>query len=147
MSEQLTCITCPLGCRLTVERGSAEPGGAATPVAVGAAAEPELTVTGNRCARGVRYAREELLAPKRVVSATAALAGGPGEAEARLGRLGSVSRVPVRTSAAFPKGEVALILEAIYSLRVALPVRRGDVLISDFGGSGIDVIATRTVVE
>lgn len=142
MSERLTCITCPLGCELTVERDSgASPDGASPS---GGPDGAGLTVTGNRCARGVKYAREELLAPKRVVSATAALAGESGPE--RLGRLGTVSRVPVRTSAAFPKGQVGAMLEAIYGLRVSLPVRRGDVLIRDFDGSGVDVIATRTIL-
>ena len=54
MTDKLICITCPLGCRLEAERG----------------ADGELLVSGNHCPRGARYAREELLAPKRVVTAT-----------------------------------------------------------------------------
>jgi CxxC motif-containing protein len=56
-----------------------------------------------------------------------------------------VSRLPVRTSVPFPKNDVPALLEAIYALRVALPVARGDVLIKDYKGSGVDVIATRTL--
>jgi CxxC motif-containing protein len=59
MSEELICITCPLGCHLSIDRG---PGDA-------------LAISGNRCPRGVKYAEEELLAPKRVVSATARIEG------------------------------------------------------------------------
>ena len=54
MAEELICITCPLGCHLSVERR----------------ADGGLSVSGNRCPRGARYAEEELLAPKRVVTAT-----------------------------------------------------------------------------
>lgn len=124
MSEELICITCPLGCHLTVERNP----------------DNSLSVSGNRCPRGVKYANEELLAPKRVVSATAALIGG-----AELHELGAVARLPVRSTAPYPKQDVPALLAAIYALRIALPVHRGDILIKDFKGSGVDVIATRTL--
>ncbi len=124
MSEELICITCPMGCHLSIDRQS----------------DGSLAVTGNRCPRGVKYASEELLAPKRMVSATASVAGGG----SRHG-LGDIARLPVRSSAAYPKQEVPEMLAAIYALRVKLPVTRGDVLIHDFKGSGIDVIATRTL--
>jgi CxxC motif-containing protein len=107
-------------------------------------ADGSLTVTGNRCPRGVKYANEELLAPKRVVSATAALSGGAACAENRQG-LCDIARLPVRSTAAYPKQGVLELLDAIYALRVELPVKRGDVLIRDFKGSGVDVIATRSL--
>jgi CxxC motif-containing protein len=129
VSEELICITCPMGCHLEVERLD----------------NGELAVTGNRCVRGVRYANEELLAPRRVVSATAALAGGAVAGAARLRDLAMVSRLPVRTSVPFPRNDVPGLLEAIYELKVELPVARGDVLIKDYKGSGVDVIATRTL--
>ncbi len=125
MSEGLVCITCPLGCHLDITRQ--EGGG--------------IAVSGNRCPRGVKYAEEELLAPKRMVSATARIN------PARLsGSLGSIARLPVRSTAAFAKENVMVLLDAIYALNVELPVRRGDVLIRDFQGSGVNVIATRTIL-
>ncbi len=117
MAEQLICITCPLGCRLEVERLPA--GG--------------LSVSGNRCTRGARYAEEELLAPKRVVTATCRALP-----EDRC-------RVPVRTAAPFPKEKAGDLIRLLYSLEVRLPVRRGDVLVPDALGTGIPVIATRTL--
>jgi CxxC motif-containing protein len=114
-----------MGCRLTVDRQQ----------------DGSLAVTGNRCPRGIKYANEELLAPKRVVSATATIQDdGAGERA-----LGEVSRLPVRSTAAYPKQDVPELLAAIYALRVRLPVSRGDVLIEDYKGSGVDVIATRTM--
>ena len=130
MSEELICITCPLGCHLSIDRLE----------------DGKLAVSGNRCPRGIRYANEELLAPRRVVSATAALDASSRKAcDAEAHGLCDIARVPVRSSAAYPKEGVPELLAAIYALRVALPVRRGDVLIPDFKGSGVDVIATRTL--
>jgi CxxC motif-containing protein len=123
MSEELICITCPLGCHLSIDRGPGD----------------ILAVSGNRCSRGVKYAEEELLAPKRVISATARIVG------AILN--GSISRLPVRTSGPYPKDGVPEALKAIYALSVKLPVRRGQVLIKDLGGQGVDVIATRSLAD
>lgn len=128
MSEELICITCPMGCHLAVDKQ----------------ADGSLAVTGNRCPRGVKYANEEFLAPKRVVTATARLAGGAACLENHSG-LCDVVRLPVRSTAAYSKPGVLELLDAIYALRVELPVKRGDVLIKDFKGSGVDVIATRSL--
>ncbi len=123
MSQELICITCPMGCRL----------------AVAALDDGSLEVSGNRCARGIKYANEELLAPKRMVSATARIAGAGHEA------LDAVARLPVRTTVAYPKEGVPELLAAIYALEVKLPVKRGDALIKDFKASGVDVVAARTL--
>jgi CxxC motif-containing protein len=125
MSESLTCITCPLGCLLDVEREE----------------DGELRVSGNRCPRGAVYAREEFLSPRRTVTATCRL------------RLPSVTgaealstrRLPCRTRTAFPRERVGELLAAIYSLELSLPVQSGQILIKDALGLGIDVIATRSL--
>lgn len=120
--RELTCIVCPLGCRLTATE---EENGA-------------LTVSGNRCPRGAVYAEEEIRAPKRVVTATCRLAEGAGGHR-------PTRRVPVRGSAPCPREFVDELLRTIYALRVEPPVARGTVLLKDWQGRGIDVVATRTV--
>jgi CxxC motif-containing protein len=124
VSEELTCITCPMGCRLKIDR---LPGG-------------ELGVGGNRCPRGAVYAREELLSPKRTVTATARVRSSRAPGEDR-----GVRRIPCRSSAPCPKERVGELLKAIYALEAPLPVTRGDILIKDALGLGIDVVATRTL--
>ncbi len=119
--QEMTCITCPLGCRLSVTRIS----------------ESEIAVSGNRCARGEQYAKEEILFPRRVVTATCAVAGRKG--------IDSPSRVPVRSTAAFPKERVNELLAEIYRREITLPVERGQVVIADALGLGIDVIVTRSM--
>ena len=46
------CINCPRGCRLEVNKDE----------------KGEIMVTGYGCIRGVQYGKEELVAPKRVVT-------------------------------------------------------------------------------
>jgi CxxC motif-containing protein len=98
-------------------------------------AHGELAVSGNRCPRGAAYAREELLAPKRTVTATCRAHGGNT----------GTRRVPVKTTAAFPKDRVDELLTIIYQIEAELPVERGQVLLPDALDLGIDVVATRTV--
>ncbi len=129
MKTELTCITCPLGCSLSIERE----------------ADGSLTVSGNRCPRGIRYANEELLSPKRMVTATVRVLSGSGAGHDRLASELMHERLPVRTSAACPKELVPELLQELYKLTVNLPVRRGDALLSNWRGLGIDVLASRTL--
>lgn len=112
------CIGCPLGCRLEVD------------VAEGDIVE----IRGFECARGKRYARQEHTDPRRPLSSTVAISGG------------TLPRLPVRTADAVPKDVVERAAAALRNVRVHAPVRRGDVVLADVVGTGIDVIATRGMV-
>ena len=118
MSERiLTCIGCPMGCTLTatLENGTV------------------TGVTGNTCPRGDRYARKECVAPERTVTGTIRLQGG------------SLAVLPVRTAGPVPKEKVLEVADALRRLSVSAPVRMGDVLCEDIAGTGVRLIATRTV--
>jgi CxxC motif-containing protein len=116
MERKMVCISCPLGCRLTVTWSE----------------NSDVSVKGNRCAKGESYAREEILAPKRVVTATVPLL------EA------AIRRLPVRTSAALPKEHIPALLNEMYRLEVRAPVRRGQILLKDFQDTGVDLVAARS---
>jgi len=124
--RNLTCIVCPVGCSLVVEE--------AAEFAAQSSGET-LNVTGNRCQRGLVYAREEIRAPKRTVTATCDISGANH----------AIRRIPVKTTLPCPKEKIPALLRDIYQVKAELPVKRGDTLISDWMGLGIDVIATRTV--
>ena len=59
MEQLITCINCPVGCRMTV---NVEDG-------------KVVSVTGNSCKRGVTYAAQESIAPMRMVTAVVPVAG------------------------------------------------------------------------
>ena len=115
---KLTCIACPLGCSLTVEK-----------------LNNVITVSGNGCAKGEEYATEEILAPKRTVTATVALLGG------------ELARLPVRTDSALPKELIGHLLRELYGISVTAPVSLGDSVLIDFRGTGINLVATRRCAE
>ena len=117
--RSLTCIVCPIGCSLEADE---DPGGI-------------VSVTGNRCPRGEVYAQEELRSPKRTVTATCQI-----DREAA-----SVRRIPVKTAVPCPREKIPALLDDIYKLKVSPPVKAGDVLIKDWKGEGINVVATRTI--
>ena len=117
--REFVCIVCPVGCHLTVdfdERG-------------------EVTVSGNKCPRGETYAREEVLAPKRTVPATARVNGAVHR------------RVPVKTDGPLPVEHIDELLDRVYDLSLDPPVRLGDILIENVRETGINLVATRTVEE
>ena len=128
MSERaMVCISCPVGCRLTV-RWDGEVG-PASPNAV----EQSVEVEGNKCAKGEQYAREEILAPKRVVTATVRI------------RAGRAARLPVKTSGPLPREVIPALLDRIYRWELEPPLALGQKLMENIAGSGVDLVATRSV--
>jgi CxxC motif-containing protein len=115
--KELTCIVCPIGCQMTVEK---QPDGG-------------LKVTGNRCKRGAAYAAEEFNDPRRVITATAAVSNGV------------LGRVPVRSVGSVPVDRVAPFLAAIYELRLDAPIALGETVATDVASTGIDLVATMPV--
>ncbi|MCL2806094.1 MAG: DUF1667 domain-containing protein [Treponema sp.] len=111
--QNLICIVCPIGCSVDVD--------------------PEnMSVTGNRCSRGEVYAREEIRAPKRVVTATVSVTDS------------EIRRLPVKTSSPCLREKIPALLSDIYKVQISLPVKTGDVIIADWNGEGFDVVAART---
>jgi CxxC motif-containing protein len=109
-----------------------------------------LTVSGNRCNRGAAYAREEILAPKRTVTATCAVAeespdAGSAGAGRGLKRRSEYAprRVPVKTVKPCPKERIDELLQDLYHIRLSLPVKAGDTVIADWRNTGIQVVAVR----
>jgi CxxC motif-containing protein len=115
--DRLTCVLCPVGCELEV-RGDRS-------------GEPE--VLGNQCDKGIPFAVEETLHPKRNLATSVPVSG-------------TVAKmVSVRLSGCVPREMIFPILAEISRLRPEAPVLRGQILIADVLGTGVDVIATRTV--
>ena len=115
MTRELTCIGCPMGCELTVEVENGE----------------AVSVSGNTCKIGENYAKTEICAPVRTVTTTALTSEG--------------IPVPVKTAGNIPKGKIFDVVEEIKRTAVTLPVKLGTVVLADAAGTGVDVIATKTV--
>lgn len=119
MKRELVCISCPVGCRLEAEQ---HPDGS-------------LTVTGNRCPKGEDYAREEINAPKRIVTTTVKISGA--------GR----RRVPVRTDRPLPVGRIDALLTELHGMVLDPPIERGRTILSDFEKTGVNVTASLSMEQ
>jgi len=97
--------------------------------------EETLEVTGNRCPRGAVYGKKELTNPTRMLTSTV-------KTNARL-----QNRVSVKTSDEIPKGKIFEIMEALNQIEAKVPVKIGDVLHHNILDTGIDIIATTTLLD
>ena len=111
---ELTCIRCPMGCRVTaqVENGAV------------------VSVTGNTCRRGREYAMTEAVAPVRTVTSTVRARGGVRPV------------VAVKTVPEVPKDRTFDVLAAIRGVTAVAPVRIGDVLLRGVAGTDSDLVVT-----
>lgn len=117
--RKLTCISCPMGCPLTVEMEGDE----------------VISVTGNTCKRGEVYARKEVTDPTRIVTSTVKVIGG------------AADMVSVKTKEDIPKGKIFDCVKSLKGVEVKAPVHIGDVIVPNAGGTGIDIVATKNVKE
>ena len=115
----LVCIGCPLGCPLTVEMEGNE----------------VLSVTGNTCPNGDKYARKELTDPTRIVTSTVRVTGG------------TLAMVSVKTQSDIPKGKIFDCVKALQAIDVPAPVTIGQVILEDVAGTGVAVLATKNVAR
>ena len=106
---------CPQGCHLFVDE------------------ENDFAVTGNSCERGAEYGRTESMAPVRVLTSTVTCEGG------------AISRCPVKTKDAIPKGKIWEAEALVKQTSIKAPVQIGQVVIADIAGSGVDLIATKEI--
>lgn len=110
------CIGCPLGCRLEVEENEQH---------------EVVEVRGHNCKKGERFARQEHVDPRRMLTTTVAVHGG------------RLARLPVRTADTIPKDLVMPLCVALRSVEVEAPITIGEVVLPDALGSGVDVVASR----
>ncbi|HJB00948.1 MAG TPA: DUF1667 domain-containing protein [Candidatus Mediterraneibacter merdavium] len=113
----LTCISCPMGCPLTVEMDGDE----------------IISVTGNTCKRGDVYARKEVTAPTRIVTSTVKVTNG------------SADMVSVKTKTDIPKDKIFDCVKCLKGVSVEVPVHIGDVIVPNAAGTGVDIVATKDV--
>ena len=117
--RELTCIGCPMGCQLraTLEDGVV------------------TAVTGNTCPRGREFAVSEMTAPKRTICSTVRTA------------FPDAPVLPVRVSADIPKDRIFDVMDALKTVTVSERIGRGDVVIPNVLGLGVDVIATSSLLR
>ena len=110
MKKSFICINCPRGCHLEV---SGIPG--------------DWQISGNQCPRGESYAIQEMTDLRRMVTAAVPAADG-------------MPCAAVRSSVPMPVALIPELLNTLYKMSLSAPAKRGDVLISNWKDSGVDII-------
>ena len=119
MEQVITCINCPVGCRMTVTTSDAG---------------EFLSVTGNTCPRGAAYARQEVTTPLRMITAVLPVEG-------------SATPLSVKTASPVPKKLISDVMAALSRLHLQAPIAAGDSILDNVLDTGVNVIATRSVVR
>lgn len=113
-AREMTCIACPMGCRLIVRQSGA--GG--------------IEVENYGCKRGITYGEQEFSCPMRQVTSSVAVRGG------------KRPLCSVKTRSTVPKSGIPDVLAAIRQAAVEAPVAIGQVIVPDIAGTGVDLVAT-----
>jgi len=111
-TKRLTCIVCPKGCQILVKLENGE----------------IVSIENNQCKRGIDYAKNEVLDPRRTLTTTVKLSNG--------------KVLPVRTKEPIPKKLMKEAMLETKDIVVEPPIKIGDVVIKNIAGTGIDLVAT-----
>jgi CxxC motif-containing protein len=116
-TTKLICITCPVGCELTVTHEGKE----------------VLEVEGNQCKLGIEYASQEIFAPRRMIITTVRVKGG------------FHPLVPVRSAESVPKEKIFPILKELRKVELEAPVEIHQVVLENALDTGVDVVTSRSL--
>ena len=113
--REMVCVSCPMGCAITVELDDNN---------------EVISVTGNTCPRGDKYARQECTHPERMLTSTVKVEGG------------RLPVVPVKSASPIPKEMLFDAMKEVNKVTLKAPVTFGDVAVEDILGTGIDIVVT-----
>jgi len=115
--RSLTCIICPIGCKIEVEMSDGK----------------AFNIEGNACDRGLSYAKEECTSPKRVLTTLVRVKGG------------LLPVTSVKTTRPIPKALIFQAQKELSGIVLEAPLNIGSVVMRNILDTGADVIVTRSV--
>lgn len=115
--KKITCTVCPIGCKILIKTHGKQ----------------FKVLNGNKCKRGIEYARNEALNPRRMLTSSV------------LVKNGSWPLVSVKSSSFIPKEKIFSVLKEIKKKKVLAPVKLGQIIIKNVADTKIDIVATKTV--
>jgi len=113
---EIICISCPIGCNMTVQQEN-----------------DEIIIAGNQCNAGISYAKEEITSPTRNIATSIRVTDG------------DMLMLSVKTARPIPKSAIRDVVDAIHQVTIAAPVKIGDIVLANAAGTGVDILATRCV--
>lgn len=111
------CQVCPVGCTLKLSETN-----------------NELTIEGNKCSRGLEYAKSVYKTSPQILYGRCLLSNA------------SMGRLAVKTSGPIPEDLKNQVMEQIRNTSIKAPVKKGQVIIKNILDLDIDVISMRKVL-
>ena len=111
-TKSLICTACPRGCRLSVKIEN-----------------ENISVSGNKCPKGLSYGKTEAVCPMRILTSTIASS------------VEGFPRLPVKTSVEVPLKNFSEYMHLIRKLKADSSKKPGDIIVKNFAESGADLIA------
>ncbi|NLT73501.1 MAG: DUF1667 domain-containing protein [Chloroflexi bacterium] len=115
--REFICVTCPVGCSILAKVEGQE----------------LIEIRGQACQRGEAFVREELTAPRRMLTTTVRVRGG------------KLPLVPVRSSAPVPQGLLFALARALRQVELSAPVGDHQPVMLNALDTGIDIVTSRAV--
>ena len=91
-----------------------------------------VSVAGNTCPRGAKYAQQECTLPERVITAVIPVEG-------------SDTPLSVKTKQPVPKKLIFDVMDELRKVRISPPVQIGQVIVKNILNTGSDIVATRNL--
>ena len=117
--KKITCIVCPISCKIQFKIDGTH----------------FKLIDGNKCKKGVDYARNEALDPRRMLTSLVIVQNG------------KWPLVSVKSSRPVPKNKVFFILKEIRKTMINAPVKSGQIIIKNVANTNIDILATKSIEE
>ncbi len=119
ITKSIICTVCPIGCNIEVELTEKKDN------------KEIISITGNTCKRGLIYAQNECINPKRTLTTTVFCDNG--------------KILSVKTNTAVPKDLLFECMKEINKTVAKTPVKIGEVIIENILNTGADVVACANI--
>jgi len=122
--REIICTVCPIGCKIRIRKNESG----------------ELIIEGNTCKRGLQYAKDEVLNPKRTLTTTVLQKT---SIKSKTGNTCHERMVAVRSSQPIPLDQTISVMDLIKHTIITRTVKEGDIILSNVQGTKADIIVTR----
>ena len=112
-TREIVCVVCPNGCRIQCDP-----------------ADGEVRFSGQKCKRGVEYAKAELTRPMRSLTTSVKTV------------FPDSPVVSVRTDGEIEKTKIRAVIDSLSNVTIQRRIRIGDVVLNNVCGTGVNVICT-----
>jgi len=114
----ITCIVCPVGCRITADF-----------------VNEELIISDNKCSKGFDFAKAEAEFPVRSLSTTVRTI------------FSHAPVLPVKTSGEVPKNKIMEIVSDLSDIIITEKIGIGEIVVANISDTGFDIIATSNLLK